>query len=650
MSGHGGIAYFDARPIDPEIGGRLVFGLNDEGPDGGAEHREPGLFMAFRKFAFDELSRKEQQPYQSHAGNSITFDGRLDNREELRLLLAHRLPSPEAPADPVLALAAYEAWGRQGFNRLIGDWSLAIWDAGRQSTILASDYLGARPLFYFIGPEHAAWSSSLTQLVDWVGVYDDLDEAFIATYLTRNCGGNRTMYRGIRYVPCGSSIEIDRRGRASTEAFWALPTQTRLRYRDRTDYEEQLVHLFREAVAARLRTDQVVSCDLSGGLDSSSITCMAHHLIRSGQVSPARLVPVSVLAAEDEEDATYIDIVERHCGFKSVRLSCPCDLSLDQPPGPLPTWKLSMAAKVRQLRKQMSIRVSLTGFGGDDLMGNSLDEPGQVAEHLAHGHLLGWLGCGYRWARARRIPIWSILGRSVLPLLPARSQMRLWAIDPTPDDSYAHLAKMGMLNERFIERHLDFSGREQSFAYREATPAQRYFLYCFDRLRTYHGAGASPFALPVKSSHAFFHRPLFEFCATVPREELCAPGQTRDLMRRAFKGLLPPEVLRRRTKTTSRMTFETNLRELAPVLLSNPNGLLTEARGYVGYGRLTKAIRNPQAIDFRRSDLMPAVCLEVWLQARERHRLPARADAIKPPSRWLDANRNEYAVANQERR
>src|SRR5260370_2379159 len=122
MSGQAGIFYFDQRPIDHALADRLGAGLADQGPDGGSEHFGPGLLMVYRAFNFDPLSRGERQPYRSANGNWITFDGRLDNREDLVLLAGDYLR--EDKTDVALALAAYEKWGEPGLNRLLGDWSV----------------------------------------------------------------------------------------------------------------------------------------------------------------------------------------------------------------------------------------------------------------------------------------------------------------------------------------------------------------------------------------------------------------------------------------------------------------------------------------------------------------------------------------------
>src|SRR6185295_17959680 len=116
----------------------------------------------------------------------------------------------------------------------------------------------------------------------------DLDEQYIAGFLIFGACPNRTPYKGISSVPPGHAVCVSSEG-TSIRRFWELPTGDTIRYQNERRYEEQLRELFREAVTVRLQTDSPVLAELSGGLDSSSVICMANDLIGSGAVSAPRL-------------------------------------------------------------------------------------------------------------------------------------------------------------------------------------------------------------------------------------------------------------------------------------------------------------------------------------------------------------------------
>src|SRR5258705_7505288 len=246
----------------------------------------------------------------------LHWDGRLDNREELLLQLRDWLRGETSNA--AIARAGYQRWGTKGLVHLIGDWSLVVRDHANRTTILASDFAGVRPLYYYVRHGQVQWSSRLQSLVEATGI-SDLDEQYVAGFLMFGGYPNRTPYKGIHSVPPGHAVCVSSEG-TSIRRFWEMPTGDVIRYRSERRYEEQLRALFREAVAVRLQTDAPVLAELSGGLHSSSLICMANDLIRSGAVSAPRLNGVS-LVWRNSLDEPFIREVESHCRIEGVHIS-----------------------------------------------------------------------------------------------------------------------------------------------------------------------------------------------------------------------------------------------------------------------------------------------------------------------------------------
>lgn len=612
MSGQAGIYYYDHRPIDRRVADRLGAGLSRQGPDGGSERVRDGLLMVHRAFHVEPESYLERQPYVSPRGNWMTWDGRLDNRDDLLLLVKDHLQ--DDTTDVALAMAAYEKWGEPGFNRLIGDWSLALWDASDDSVVLASDYLGARPLHYYSDDNCIAWSSDLGLLVSWFGVENDLDNHYIAAFLTGSPGYDRTIYRSISFVPCAHAVRA-KDGNFAKTPFWYPPVDNRIRYRTDTEYEEHLLHYFREAVLQRLRTNHGVCCDLSGGLDSSSVTCLTHDLIESDATSRKPLVTFSVLdAAMDDE--RYIQIVEQYCGIEGVHVPCAQLWSLNAPSSPTPVRSDLLRRNPGEVLQTGSVRSHLTGIGGDLVMGNIPEDTDQLADAFQQGAWLRLLKEAYAWSRVLRIPIWLTLKLGIIPLLSASSQQRLWKMkDRLLGRAYSDVKKVPIPNEQFIGRYLKRPAHPYSLCYREAIPSQRCFLYGMSgyQVTRRHTIRLQQFE-PVKSTHPFCHRPLVEFVAAVPRRQLCRSGRPRDLMRRAFSGILPPAVLDRRTKALAGSATDKSILEILPAL--SRDALETESRGYIDGANFRRILQNPQATDYDRGQLTQALILEVWLRTR----------------------------------
>src|SRR5215467_2622786 len=111
-----------------------------------------------------QLSRLDRANEHHHRTEVLSWDGRLDNRGDLLMLLADSLRGETSNA--ALARAVYERWGTDGFVKLIGDWSLVIHDHVNRVIVLVSDFAGVRPLYYCVHPGGVYWSSRLHPLVD----------------------------------------------------------------------------------------------------------------------------------------------------------------------------------------------------------------------------------------------------------------------------------------------------------------------------------------------------------------------------------------------------------------------------------------------------------------------------------------------------
>ena len=75
--------------------------------------------------------------------------------------------------------------------------------------------------------------------------------------------------------------------------YWDFDPDKRIRYRTDAEYEEHFRSAFATAVQRRLRSDRPVLAELSGGMDSSSIVCMADTVIARGAAECPRLDTIS---------------------------------------------------------------------------------------------------------------------------------------------------------------------------------------------------------------------------------------------------------------------------------------------------------------------------------------------------------------------
>jgi asparagine synthase (glutamine-hydrolysing) len=540
----------------------------------------------------------------------LHWNGRVDNRDDLwPELLQH------CANDAAIVLAAYERWGVKGFHKIVGDWSVVIFDASLRMIILASDFAGVRPLYYQSRPDGVRWSASLGRLVVATGA-SELDTTYIAGFLTFGGYPDRTPYVGIRSVPAGHAVCVSST-RVAVHAFWDLPTADEIRYRDELRYEEQFRALFRESVAVRLATAAPVIAELSGGLDSSSVVCLANRLIQHGVVAARDLSTVSFVH-KGSRDLPFIREVEAFCDVDGVHLDTqetPLVASAlvgDVTPQP---W-IPLMREVARLAHQRGAKVILTGQNGDLVTGNWFDDSLQVARPLRRGHIAEALTQSFAWSKVLKVPAPLILARALKATLSYGDTLHhVYSVEGL---TAPRRAETSLVNTFERTTGVDDERNVFSSGWADAPPERRKHFRALSLLRELRTLQRPDSLEGLDYTHPFAHRPLVEFLLTIPADVLCQAGRPRMLMRRAFQDLWPPALRTRRSKSLFGGPWNDALRPMAIDLLASPRCLVVEG-GWVDPSGLTARLeRLICGLECNEPQLRQIILLEYWLRRRER--------------------------------
>lgn len=541
-----------------------------------------------------------------HRIEVLSWDGRLDNRGDLLLLLADSLRGETSNA--ALARSAYERWGTDGFVKLIGDWSLVIHDHVNRAIVLASDFAGIRPLYYCVQPNGVHWSGRLQSLVDGTQI-SELEEQYVRGFLLLGGCPNRTPYKGIYSVPAGHAVRVSSEG-TSVHRFWSLPIGDVVRYRNQRRYEEELRALFREAVAVRLQTETPVLAELSGGLDSSSVVSMASHLMRSGAARATRLTGVSFVW-KNSLDEPFIREMESFCGIEGVHISTrqvPI-ISETQPGNAMPEVFHPLRSAIASVADSLGATTVLTGQGGDLVMGNWFDDSLQVAASLRRLRINKAWKEALAWSKILRRPVFSILWQGFRAALPP--SLASPTIYTLPDGSYAPKS-----TETSLLPSADESESFFSKAWMQAPPERRKDFRCLSTIFELRQLQVPEPLQHLDYTHPFAHRPLVEFLMAVPAEVLCRPGEPRRLMRSALSDLWPLKLRTRRSKGLFNAPWQEALRPLAHALLKAGQLHVVE-RGFVDRTSVLSRLQRLSAgLDCNESQLRNIILLELWLRNR----------------------------------
>jgi asparagine synthase (glutamine-hydrolysing) len=612
MSAFFGIWNLDGRAVESDFLRRASHSLIQRGPDSQTTYAKDSFGMVYCAFHVTEDSRQAVQPHVSQAGLIAAWNGRLDNRDELINYLGPA--GLGGSADVVLAGMSFEKWGDRSFTKLIGDWALSVWHPSRKTLVLARDYIGIRHLYYYVGPRRVMWSTHLEPLVLLSDHPLSLNEEYLADYLAHVPAADLTPYRQIHAVPPGNFVTISN-GRATSSPYWRFDSASRIRYQADADYEDHFRQLFRQAVARRLRSRSPVLAELSGGIDSSSIVCMADDIIEKGDVGTARLDTLSAFDPEDPngDEQIYITKIESKRGRAGHHLNredyenvfnLEWDDLVAVPGAVEPTGKLR--DNLLAIVQSGGYRAVLSGIGGDEFLGgipNPLPQLGDLIILLRPIQLAKELTA---WSLLKKRPCIHLLGQTLATLLPAR----LRALASTHNDVAPWIAS-------------DFS-RRYSLALRQLGPLGRFGFW----LPTRRDAAQSVVAMARQMSYLptdglaceerrypFLDQSLVEFLLAIPARQLLRPGQRRSLMRRALGEIVPAEVLWRKTKgfVTKRVlaAFDNNWPELE-VLFNTP---LSGELKYVDAALFLAHLRAAKNGEVRHlMYLLKTLYLEAWLR------------------------------------
>lgn len=543
MSVQFGKCDFDGGPVDLKDLDQVRPMLAPYGPDGEGYICKDNLGVLYRAFHTTKESRSEVQPHVSTSGAVITWDGRLDNREELMDQLKYDRPG--VVTDLAIIAMAYEHWGTDSFRKLLGDWALSVWDPRDHSLVLAKDFAGARHLYYSSEKNEVTWCTILDPLVLFARHSFELDEEYIAGWLSFSPAADLTPYVGIHSVPPSCFVRLINGGRTITK-YWNFDPATQIRYRTDSEYEDHFRFVFSESVRRRLRSDRPIVGELSGGMDSSSIVCMADTLIKRGVGTP-RLDTVSF--CDDSEpnwnERPYIAKVEeqRRQTSNTIDVSSREYFTFDYEgarftaaPGFTARDKASEEFAACILSRDA--RVVLSGIGGDEILGGVPTPIPELADLLAAGRLM---------ALAHRLKIWALTKRQ-----PWAHLFFEVAREFLPFDRFGaptHMRPAVWLDLKFVKSHREaLRGYEPRLRLLVAAPSFQENLFSIGSLRRQLAAVILPSAPTYERRYPYLDRALIEFVLAIPRDQLVRPGERRSLMRRALRGIVPEDVLNRRRK------------------------------------------------------------------------------------------------------
>jgi asparagine synthase (glutamine-hydrolysing) len=545
MSAQFGRWNFDGKPVDRDYLEKVTPLLHPYGPDDHGSYAKGNISILYRAFHTTKESRRETQPFATASGAILTWDGRLDNRDDLIRQLCGTVRDA---IEVEIVAAAYDYWGSDCFAKLVGDWALSIWDPRTNSLLLAKDPIGPRHLYYSLDKDQVSWSTILDPLVLFAEKSFSLCEEYIAGWFSFFPAAHLTPYVGIQAVPASCYVLI-RAGKCTVAKYWNFDPSKRICYKTDTEYEEHFRAVFGEAVRRRLRSDSPILAELSGGMDSSSIVCMADTIIAQGSAETPRLDTLSYY--DDSEpnlnERPYFTKVEEQRG----RTGCHIDVSgvlqtrfeeegdrFAATPSSDNGCQSTASQHYARCIASQGNRVVLSGIGGDEVTGGVPTPTPELQDLIATGQFRPLAHQLKLWAICKRKPWFHVFFDAAREFLPSDT-FRL------PE----HKRPARWLNKSFVKRNRRaLQGYDTRLKLLGPLPTFQQNVSTLAALRRQLACDPLPATPCYEKRYPYLDRTLLEFMYLVPREQLVRPGQRRSLMRRALVGIVPDEILNRRRK------------------------------------------------------------------------------------------------------
>jgi len=609
MSGIFGIYHPDDRPIDKNQLLKMAKATAHRGPDRTNSVQHGHIGFGHCMLCTTPESINERLPFTDFkTGLTITADARIDNRDDLANKIG--LYNIDDFPDSQLILLAYQKWGIKSFSKLNGDFSFVIWDSRKQQLICVRDYIGVKPFYYHHTTKQFLFSSEIKPLAEHPDIILDINEGIVGEYLSFSfCSKTETLFTTINRLAPGNYLIVNTDG-ATTTTYWSWEPKNHLFYKRTSEYAEHFLEIFEKAVENRLRCNNKISAELSGGLDSSTVAGMASKLLKrkaNKQLQAYSMIfpglPcdekafINALVKQYDIDITFITC--QNYFFSSWRTQVKTTFIPPDPPN------LSMNNPLLLAIKQSNIQVILSGIGGDECFTGSgypyLDYFQKANFHQLIQELLFQCRKGTTPALKKLIInlSWPLIPNAIRSLLTKRIAKR-------------HIPNW--LTKSFIDRiqltnrihkitpHPILSNLGDILTTSVITGAnEQFFLESLDRQRA---------SWQVENRYPFLDQKIFEFAMSIPDYEKQNMGITKQILREQSTSLLPSLIRKRQGKAEFSHTFKQAFPHIYSHFTNSRNPIIKN--GWVNKNAFDVAISRKKGLLSNKNCAPGANVWEVW--------------------------------------
>ena len=315
-------------------------------------------------------SKKEPAPfYDAEASIYGASWARIDNREELAGKLGMDTAAMARMCDTELICRCYRKWEAHCVDHLVGDFVFVLYDQKKRTIFCGRDHMGVKPFYYHLSDDRLICATSLAPLIHVKDLTLNIREKWIVDYLTRlSMSFDETPYREIRKLPPAHTLTVTPEKHVLKQYF-ELSAEPELKLKDSREYVDAYREQLERAVKCRLNTTFPIGTELSGGIDSSTITAYAAKFMESSlnrlhafAFANSELEPQYILSVSQAYGLPHTHVVTG----RQRKMEKIYKRSLDILGYPVEHGNATHHEPFYRLAQTFDIRTLLSGFGGDE--------------------------------------------------------------------------------------------------------------------------------------------------------------------------------------------------------------------------------------------------------------------------------------------
>lgn len=528
MCGIAGFNWTDERLVRA-----MTDSLRHRGPDDEGFFLDGEVSLGHRRLSIIDLSEKGRQPmeYERDGRRAIvTYNGEIFNYREVRRSLESNGYRFRSESDTEVILAAYLEWGPECVHRLNGMWGFALYDVAGGKLLLSRDRFGEKPLHYLLRDGKLIFASEVKAILAHP-VPRRANKAVVSNYLYRGeaQGSLESFFDGVLMLPPAHNALFDlREKRLSLTRYYEPRDGSRRVTAD--DFRAALA----KAVERRMVSDVPVSISLSSGTDSTAVAALM------AQQTDGGIMAFTTASERDlgDEGALVGRFLQRYPQFelKKSRLSeesfCAhyrdAIFHMDEP---FARQSAYVRWEIASLTHANRRKVLLNGEGADEILGGYVSfAPRFVVDLLKHFRPLRFgreLCATLRHPERRRI--FRELRSVVSPAASRRALGEALALQRKYDIRLEPAAEKA-------EAYRDIKGFLHDQVQGYSLPR---LLVCNDKMSM---------ANSVEGRAPFLDHEFVDLAFSMDTTNLMHDGWRKFPLREAMKGLVPDEILLRKSK------------------------------------------------------------------------------------------------------